>query len=339
MTEPWLKGQAGDDLPSVTVVIPAYKAAESIGRALESVQAQTWPGPLEVIVTDDGSPDDTAEIVSRDFPRVRLIRQENAGVSAARNRGIEAARGTYISFLDADDVFLPRKLERQVGVLEARPEIDHCACLLEPRTLYGRRVRLHPERPGNTIEMRFPRYLDRGYPPTTIGMVCRARSLREIGGFDERVRRFEDYELWLRVLAGGQRMVLLEEYLHAWYLYEESLSHGREALAKYQYMFEILGRWDPARSDQARALIGPAEYARIKRRALQAAANEHVRYGKHAIASEYAAQALAMGEPVPARRLNLLGLRSVPWLLGGVARTIDGFKEVFRRLLRRLRGV
>lgn len=99
------------EYPAVSVVIPLYNKGPHIARALNSVLAQTFQD-FEVIVVDDGSTDDGAEVVRKfDDPRIRLIHQENQGVSAARNVGVEASRGELVAFLDADDEWLPRHLE------------------------------------------------------------------------------------------------------------------------------------------------------------------------------------------------------------------------------------
>jgi glycosyltransferase involved in cell wall biosynthesis len=108
--------------PTVTTVIPAYKAAKTIGRALESVFAQTRP-PNEVLVIDDGSPDDVSAAVAPYGSRVWLIRKSNGGVASARNRGIDEARGELIAFLDADDSWEPTKLERHLQVFERHSEV------------------------------------------------------------------------------------------------------------------------------------------------------------------------------------------------------------------------
>lgn len=108
--------------PTVSVIIPAYRAAGTIVRALESVLAQTVL-PHEVIVVDDGSPDDLAEVVQRYPPPVRLIRQANANAAAARNAAIEHATGEWIAFLDADDTWVANKLETQLACLMRHPEV------------------------------------------------------------------------------------------------------------------------------------------------------------------------------------------------------------------------
>ena len=111
------------DRPTVTVVVPTYNRAHLLGRALASVQAQTFDD-WECVVVDDGSQDDPGEIVRRlDDPRFRIIRHDrNRGASAARNTGIDAARGEYVGFLDSDDEWMPEKLEKQLAVFRDDPE-------------------------------------------------------------------------------------------------------------------------------------------------------------------------------------------------------------------------
>lgn len=112
--------------PTVSVVVPAYNAAAFVGRALDSILAQTFQD-WEIVLVNDGSTDETEAVVNRYARRIgrrlRCFRQPNAGCGAARNRGIDAARGRFVAFLDADDEFLPRKLERQLGLFQARPEL------------------------------------------------------------------------------------------------------------------------------------------------------------------------------------------------------------------------
>ena len=110
-----------DSKPTISVVIPCYNAAPFLRETLESVFVQTYP-PLEIIVVDDGSTDESAVIAESFGSPVRVIRQENQGESVARNRGIEEAGGDWVAFLDADDLWLPNKLERQIQVLRDAPE-------------------------------------------------------------------------------------------------------------------------------------------------------------------------------------------------------------------------
>ncbi len=112
--------------PSVSVLIPVFNGARFLAAALESVRAQTL-APSEIIVVDDGSSDGSAEVASR-FPSVRVVRQENLGPAAARNRAVAEAGGDHLAFLDADDLWKPEKLARQMAGLRARPELGWFVC-------------------------------------------------------------------------------------------------------------------------------------------------------------------------------------------------------------------
>lgn len=128
------------DVPAVSVVIPLYNKGPYIARALNSVLAQTFQD-FEVIVVDDGSTDDGAAVVRGfDDPRIRLVQQENQGVSAARNRGIEAARAELVAFLDADDEWLPGFIETILHLKESYPDAG----------LYGTAYEVHF--PGSIVQ-------------------------------------------------------------------------------------------------------------------------------------------------------------------------------------------
>lgn len=109
--------------PLISVVIPAYNAAAFLAPTLASVFAQDHR-PIEVILVDDGSTDDTLAIAKRWSPALRVCHQDNAGPSAARNRGIAMAQGDYLAFIDADDTWLPGRLQRHLAILTARPDLD-----------------------------------------------------------------------------------------------------------------------------------------------------------------------------------------------------------------------
>src|SRR5690348_12724766 len=107
-------------MPPISVIIPTYNHARFLAAAIDSALSQTLK-PTEVIVVDDGSTDETSSVLEAFGDKVRVIRQKNHGVAGARNRGAEMAAGEYLAFLDADDVWLPRKLEMQVSRFQAEP--------------------------------------------------------------------------------------------------------------------------------------------------------------------------------------------------------------------------
>lgn len=116
--------------PRVSCIVPVYNGERFLPEALESVLRQTRP-PDEIIVVDDGSTDGTARIANALGAPVRWVRQENAGPAAARNLAIRLATGDFLAFLDADDLWLPRKLELQLGRMQQRPELDYCVTHLQ----------------------------------------------------------------------------------------------------------------------------------------------------------------------------------------------------------------
>jgi glycosyltransferase involved in cell wall biosynthesis len=194
--------------PAVSVVIPSFNRSSTLPRALESVRAQTLR-PNEVIVVDDGSTDDTPVWVEHDFPDVTYIRQPNAGVSAARNRGVEAATSDWIAFLDSDDEWKPEKLERQMAALVGNPAYPLCHTN-EVWIRNGRRVnegRRHAKSGGHIFRSCLPLCV---ISPSSA--VIRRQLLQDLGGFDEALPVCEDYDMWLRICA-RHPVLFLEEAL------------------------------------------------------------------------------------------------------------------------------
>ena len=191
--------------PPVTVLIPAYNAARTIGRALASVWRQNYPD-MEVVVVDDGSGDETCAVVegASSGHRLRLIRLEkNRGVSCALNAGIREARYEYVAFLDADDEWLDDKLIRQLSIIDACPEMTLISCGCEFVDPDGCAV--------GTFGLEIPAYppgefwralLVRSYIAKPTAVARRARLL-EVGGFDEALKVGEDQDMWIRLALVG----------------------------------------------------------------------------------------------------------------------------------------
>jgi glycosyltransferase involved in cell wall biosynthesis len=181
--------------PQVSVIIPTCNRAWCLAEAVESVLAQDVAG-VELIVVDDGSTDRTPELLAGYGERIRVLRRENRGVSAARNAGIAAARGELVAFLDSDDVWLPGKLRAQVDFFAAHPQ----ALICQTEELWvkdGRRVnpgRRHRKRGGMIFEPSLELCL---VSPSAV--VVRRELFERVGLFDEGLPACEDYDLWLRV--------------------------------------------------------------------------------------------------------------------------------------------
>src|SRR5690349_15746155 len=188
-------------MPRVTVVIPAYNAERYIGEALASVLAQTLRD-VEVLLVDDGSTDGTLREAERFVGKLDLtiVRQANAGPSAARNNGIRRAGGRFCALLDADDVMLPELLATQVALLEADRDVG---LVITDVMTFDERGIINPKR-WNFSEVRDGTVLDRllldNFVTTSAVMAPKERLL-EAGLFSEDRRVAEDYELWLRMAA------------------------------------------------------------------------------------------------------------------------------------------
>lgn len=204
-------GAVGGDV-EISVVIPAYNRAETIGRCIASVLAQDFPS-FEVVVADDGSTDATREVVTAIAdPRVRLVaRGQNGGAAAARNSGVAAARGRYVAFLDSDDVFLPGKLALQHAALAAAGGNLRLSCTAYRIELLdqGQIVDwLHPAGAGELADL----YKGCSLGPGSTLMAERA-VLDEIGPLDTSLRRLEDWDWLLRYVASGGGILLVNTIL------------------------------------------------------------------------------------------------------------------------------
>jgi glycosyltransferase involved in cell wall biosynthesis len=190
--------------PLVSVVIPAFNVGRFVGDALKSVLAQGYPA-LEIFVVDDGSSDDTCEVVERYANDVTLIRQKNAGAAVARNEGIARARGKYIALLDADDFWLPGKLHHQVAHLESHPDVGMCCTGWHvlfpdpsgnyefPKQEAPRQVHLDPNQSGWIYcELLMDCIV------WTSTVVMRRELCECLSGFNPALRRGQDYDYWLR---------------------------------------------------------------------------------------------------------------------------------------------
>ncbi len=183
----------------VSAVIPTFNRAKDVVLAIESVLAQTYK-PIEILVCDDGSKDDTAEVITRTYgDRVRYLPKPNGGVSSARNWGIERATGEVIAFLDSDDEWLPTKIEKQMAILAARPKVGLVlAGIVEidgTRTPTGRTTTRRDDYPRDGAILPDVVRCPKMCPSTAI---VRTAIARQVGGFDITLRTAEDLDFFLR---------------------------------------------------------------------------------------------------------------------------------------------
>jgi len=182
---------------NISVIIPTWNRADRLAKALQSVYAQSFP-PAEVIVVDDGSTDDTRELVRSRFRDARYIYQQNKGVSSARNTGIAAASGDWIALLDSDDHWQPDKLEQQCEHLRTWPDYKICHSD-EIWVRNGTRVnpmKKHAKQGGHIFRHCLPLCV---ISPSAV--LIHRDLFTAVGLFDERLPACEDYDLWLRICA------------------------------------------------------------------------------------------------------------------------------------------
>ncbi len=187
---------------SVSVIIPTFNRSELLGRAIDSVLKQTYCN-YEIIVVDDGSTDSTRQMLAAYEDRIRYIYQENAGQSVARNTGIRAARGKWVAFLDSDDIWLPEKLARQVGILSSsNAKVCYTNLIWNSdgaAASMSQVVRENYRDKAEVFDEPFDLLLDGSKDRVLVTLVVDRELLCRVGCFDERLRYHEDVRLCLRL--------------------------------------------------------------------------------------------------------------------------------------------
>jgi glycosyltransferase involved in cell wall biosynthesis len=310
--------------PRFSVIVPAFNTARYVGETIESVRRQTT-ADWELIVVDDGSTDGTAEVAgSVAEARLRLIRQANAGVSAARNRGAAEARGEFFLFLDSDDRLRPEALERLGGFLAARSDADVAYGELattgeDGRLRHGGRPVFGPRPSGRIL----PALLAGGFMVPGMALM-RAEAFRRSGGFDESLRLSQDWEFLCRVAAGGEILYLPGPPVLEYRLRSSSATH-------------LLGGGDAGFAERMRAIdraygnpdvtggFPPGELARLRRRRhadLSARVGTLALRGRDwATAGRYFRKCLRY-DPARPREIILLASALLHWLPPAVERRL-----------------
>lgn len=215
--------------PLISGIVPVFNGERYLGETLNSMLAQTH-SPLEIIVVDDGSTDGTTDVVAKYGDKVRYLRQENSGPAVARNRGLDAAQGEYIAFLDADDLWHPEKLTRQMGRFEARPELDLCITYIQNFWI--------PE-----LAEEAERYRDQPLSRPAAGyigqtLLARRRIFETVGQFNPVLRHSETRDWFLRAQESGAVLEILPEVLVYRRLHEANTirSHALASASRDEYL-------------------------------------------------------------------------------------------------------
>jgi Glycosyl transferase family 2 len=279
--------------PSLSLVIATHNHGRYLSGALESALGQTRP--TEVIVVDDGSTDDTPAVLERFASRVRVHRQAHHGLSAARNAGLELASGSYISFLDADDVIAPTKLASQAAVLDADPDVGWTYCDVRIDDELTGECRLASERfryEGRRLDgWLFPELVRGNFIPVMSPLV-RREALAAAGSFDQNLTPMEDWDLWLRLSLVAPARYLAEP-LATYLVRPGGMSRDRARMERCRFL--VLDKLALTRPDALRQLGVPGR---------RIVADMH---------NWFAAEAGARGDWREARRRLTASVRTVPW--------------------------
>jgi len=216
--------------PAASVIIPTFNRAAFLREAVDSVLSQTEK-KFELIIVDDGSTDATRELAESYGERVRYFFQPNAGASAARNGGIKNARGKFITFLDSDDLWLPKKLARQIAWMNAHPEIMLCYTdeIWIRRGVRVNQKKIHAKTGGWIYPLCLPRCI---ISPSSV--LVRRELFEAVGVFDEQLPICEDYDLWLRVAAQFEVGFLAEPLIVKRGGHSDQLSHSEFGIDRYR---------------------------------------------------------------------------------------------------------
>lgn len=228
-------------IPNISIILPVYNRQHTIARAIQSVLCQTYKH-FELIIVDDASTDQTESVVSsfRDSRICYLSHDRTKGASAARNTGIRHAKGEWIAFHDSDDEWMPEKLSKQVEIINQFGSTDPAPIIYTGFYRYnqnGAREYIPPN--SITVKEGFIVHsLLKGNFVSTQTVILKKECIEKVGGFDENLPRFQDWELWLR-LAPEHPFILIDEPLVNVYFSEKSISADSSLIVEaYRIIYE-----------------------------------------------------------------------------------------------------
>jgi len=256
--------------PTFSVIIPVYNGAATIGRALDSVTSQTYP-PQEIIVVDDGSTDASAEIAAAHAGPIRLIRQQNQGVSVARNRGATEASGEWLAFLDADDVYFPDRLKWHADWIADDAGLDFLTGDQEYRQPDGAVLRTHMAntpagrtllaKAGGALRVEMDQAAEfRAFVAEHFGdthtLTVRRETFLALGGYPAGRAVCEDVSFLIRLLARSRRVGVITQPMAAYYLYPTSATRRDPVRAQQETVAALTVLRRDLRSDRSEILAG-----------------------------------------------------------------------------------
>jgi glycosyltransferase involved in cell wall biosynthesis len=294
-------------MATISVIIPAYNAEQTILETIESLQQQTFTD-FEIIVVDDGSTDHTAErLASLADPRLQVISVQNGGVSAARNRGIAQASGEFLAFLDADDLWTADKLELQLAALRANPDCD-----LAYSWTYFYHSETGDKTPGEARPLEgavYAELLKGNFLASGSNPLVRRAAVEAIGGFDPDFPHVADWDFYLRLAANGKFALVPHHQI----LYRQSTS-SMTSTKLHQIEQQSLQMLEKTYQ------TAPAAYQPLKRQSMawvyRYCADQYLHYGQDRTSLHQVARALLRAiRCYPALLREGYTLSLVKWLL------------------------
>lgn len=262
------------ELPLVTAIIPSYNCERFVTQAIDSALRQTY-SPLEVILVDDGSTDDTYKLLTPYLGSIKYIKQKNQGLSSARNAGIQRARGEYIAFLDADDIWNENKIQKQISFIIENKIIDVVGCYGEFIDADGAHI-TNFARPVYSSKIRFKNELiSKNNFSGGSEVVLRSECFKKLGLFDVTLSSAEDWDMWLR-LSKLYNFGIISEKLVKLRIRSDSMSSAKNAKTMLNNELRVLEKYFTS---------APLRDRLLKKR--------------HAIALRYLAAAIAVRDSSP----------------------------------------
>lgn len=255
--------------PKISVVIPCYNNASTLGRAIESVLAQTFSA-YEIIIVDDGSSDAVDAVVAKFGEQVRYVRQQNSGVSAARNNGVRLAHGEWVCFLDADDIYLPERLAVHARWIEREPDINFLFADQEYREPDGKLLqraidacasgrsllaRHQGAREISIYQDDFEDFVADGFAEIRT-ITLRRTFFLFLGGFPLDHKIGEDLHFFIRMCAASDKGGVVNLPVAIYYIYPDSALRKDTLLAQRRYVAALESLKEPLRSARSGILRG-----------------------------------------------------------------------------------
>jgi glycosyltransferase involved in cell wall biosynthesis len=225
----------------ISCIVPVFNGERYLRETLDSMLAQTYQ-PIEIIVVDDGSTDGTAHVLASYGNRVCSLRQDNAGTAAARNMGLNAMQGEFVAFQDADDLWHPEKLSRQMARFDARPELD--LCVTHVQNFWVPELAEEAERYRNhRLSQAVPGYLAQT-------LLARRSVFETIGQFNPSLRHAEKTDWFSRALERGAVLEVLPEVLVYRRLHQTNVSRTQGSASRDEYLKLVKASLDRRRMNE-----------------------------------------------------------------------------------------